>query len=193
MEGNKPRKRGRPPDRRRTYMTQDSYGNVIREHLSPFKVQKLTVGDVSTSDQQNSLLGQHDRLTGNISKQPHLADGVDNPHSPVSHAQHRPPAHCLVKTSKQTPQELITSLRKTPLKDAVLVLAPTCVAKQDEKFHFNKGMPPPWWPPAVSFEVFTKKTQDELVVLLLALMDHTRVKLGLLDDFKRALRGARRK
>ncbi|DBB08826.1 hypothetical protein WJX82_009687 [Trebouxia sp. C0006] len=54
-------------------------------------------------------------------------------------------------------------------------------------------MPPPWWPPAVSFEVFTKKTQDELVVLLLALMDHTRVELGLLDDFKRALRGARRK
>ena len=118
---------------------------------------------------------------------------MDNPHSPVSHAQHRPPAHCLVKTSKQTPQELITCLRKTPLKDAVLVLAPTCVAKQDELFHFNKGMPPPWWPPAVSFEVFTKKTQDELVVLLLALMDHTRVELGLLDDFKRALRGARRK
>ena len=42
-------------------------------------------------------------------------------------------------------------------------------------------------------EVFTKKTQDELVVLLLALMDHTRVELGLLDDFKRALRGAGRK
>ena len=32
---------------------------------------------VITSDQQNSLLGQHDRLTGNISKQPHLADKGD--------------------------------------------------------------------------------------------------------------------
>ena len=46
--------------------------------------------------------------------------------------------------------------------------------------------------PAVSFEVFSKKTKDESVILLIALMDHTKVKFGLLDDFKRALRGARR-
>ncbi len=151
-------------------------------------MQKLIVGDISTSDQQNSLLGQHKRVTGTISKQPHLTDGMDDPHSPVSYAQHRSPAHFQVKTSKQTPQELITCLRRTPLQDAVLVLAPTCVAKQKEKFNFNQGVPP-----AVSFAVFPKKIDDELVVLLMALMDHTKVKLGLLDDFRRALRGARRK
>ena len=137
MEGQKSRKRGRPPGCRRTYMTQDSHGNVVRKPLSPFKVQKQIVGGISTSDQRDSLLGQHKRLTGNISKQPHLADGVGNRHSPVSQAQHQPPAHCQVNTSKQNPQELITCLRKTPLKDAVLVPAPTCVAKQDKTFHLK--------------------------------------------------------
>ena len=93
MEGQKSRKRGRPPGRRCTYMTQDSHGNVVRKPLSPFEVQKQIVGGISTSDQRDSLLGQHKRLTGNISKQPHLADGVNNRHSPASHAQHQPPAH----------------------------------------------------------------------------------------------------
>ncbi len=37
-------------------MTQDSHGNVLRKHLSPFKLQKLVVGDVSTSDQQNNSI-----------------------------------------------------------------------------------------------------------------------------------------
>ncbi|KAL0019634.1 hypothetical protein WJX77_006527 [Trebouxia sp. C0004] len=60
-----------------------------------------------------------------------------------------------------TPQELMRCLKRTPLKDAVLVLAPTCVAKQEEKYHFNKGVPPPWWPPAASFGVFTSKTQGD--------------------------------
>lgn len=45
----------------------------------------------------------------------------------------------------------------------------------------------------MSFEVFTKRAKDDLVVLLMALMDHSKVKLGLLDDFRRALLGARRK
>ncbi len=30
-------------------------------------------------------------------------------------------------------------MRRTPLKDAVLVLAPTCVAKIEGKFNFNKA------------------------------------------------------
>jgi len=71
------------------------------------------------------------------------------------------------------------------------VLSSTCVAKQKEKHHFRKGVPPPWWPPAVLFDVFTSKTQVDLVVLLTALLDYAKVKAGLLDDLKRALRRER--
>ena len=71
------------------------------------------------------------------------------------------------------------------------VLSPTCVAKQKEQHHFRKGVPPPWWPLAVLFDVFTSKTQGDLVALLTDLLDYAKVKAGLLDDLKRALRRKR--
>jgi len=43
----------------------------------------------------------------------------------------------------------------------------------------------------VLFDVFTSKTQVDLVVLLTALLDYAKVKAGLLDDLKRALRRER--
>ncbi|DBB00845.1 TPA: hypothetical protein ACH3X1_000768 [Trebouxia sp. C0004] len=66
-----------------------------------------------------------------------------------------------------------------------------CQARRE--YHFNKGVPPPWWPSAVSFGVFSGKTQGDLVVLLTALLEYASKKTGLLDDFKRALQRARRR
>lgn len=84
MEGRTSRKRGRPRGRRCTYMTQDCYGNIIREPLSPFKVQKLTAGDVSTADQQPDL---QRHLVGGMSTQPDTADAMGSPQSSLAQDQ----------------------------------------------------------------------------------------------------------
>ncbi|DBA94644.1 TPA: hypothetical protein ACH3X1_002215 [Trebouxia sp. C0004] len=67
------------------------------------------------------------------------------------------------------------------------------VLPSKKRVPFNKGVPPPWWPSAVSFGVFSGKTQGDLVVLLTALLEYASKKTGLLDDFKRALQRDRRR
>ncbi|DBA94637.1 TPA: hypothetical protein ACH3X1_002209 [Trebouxia sp. C0004] len=108
MEGRNSRKRGRPPGRRCTYMTQDCHGNIIRKLLSPFKVQKLTAGDVSTADQQNGLPDLHRHLVGGVFTQPDSADAMGSPQSSVAYDQNDSPVVSPAAANADSPDAIET-------------------------------------------------------------------------------------
>ncbi|KAL3142233.1 hypothetical protein ABBQ38_002578 [Trebouxia sp. C0009 RCD-2024] len=94
-----------------------------------------------------------------------------------------------------SPEDLMDSLKKTTLKDAVLILSckpPVLKARGRKKAHqFKGGNPPPWWPESVPFLGYSDQTKQNLKLLLTALLSLAKEQTGLHHDLQRVLWGCR--
>lgn len=85
----------------------------------------------------------------------------------------------------------MNSLKKTTLKDAVLILStkPAVLkGRGSKKAHqFKTGNAPPWWPENVPFIGYLDQSKDNLTLLLTALMTLAKEQKGLHHDFVREL------
>ena len=66
--------------------------------------------------------------------------------------------------------ELVQGLKNASMKAAITIALTRCRALGKDKYPFNKGVAPNWWPAEVPFTVVSEQKQSGLRLLMLRLL-----------------------